>query len=176
VNQAPAAPAGQPPSFRLRLVFFKKNSESTSKLGRRRRRLLNAKSRILATAEPAASPSPVSASLSLAQCQWPAATRRPRAGPPLTLALITYITGSLRQLPSSRACTAVCTAGLKRPWGHPSKQPGGLGHWRLHTRQITCPVCRGAGAAFTSQPRSTDRARRHGMAWHGRHGKSRSLG
>ena len=30
VNQAPAAPAGQSPSFRLRLVFFKKNSESTS--------------------------------------------------------------------------------------------------------------------------------------------------
>ena len=135
------------------------------KLGRRRRRLLNAKSRILATAEPAASPSPVSASLSLAQCQWPAATRRPRAGPPLTLALITYITGSLRQLPSSRACTAVCTAGLKRPWGHPSKQPGGLGHWRLHTRQITC---QSAVAQVRRLRVSPDRpTEREGMAWHG---------
>ena len=101
----------------------------------------------------------ISASLSLAQCQWPAATRRP----PLTLALITYITG--RQLPSSRACTAVCTAGLKRPWGHPSKQPGGLGHWRLHTRQITC---QSAMAQVRRSRVSPDRpTEREGMAWHG---------
>ena len=52
--------------------------------------------------------------------------------------------------------------------------PGGLGRWRLHTRQITC---QSAVAQVRRLRVSPDRpTEREGMAWHGRHGKSRSLG